>query len=198
MNERRTPTILTLLVTLLLAACSSGSTAEAPPLEGARLGGPFTLVDQSGSQVSESDFAGKNRIVYLGFTYCPDVCPVDLQVVGKAMRMLEKEDPELAARVQPIFITTDPERDRPAELKQFVSAFHPRLIGLTGTPEQIADVTKRYGGYAQKREQGGASEYLVDHSRAVLLFGPQGEPLAILPHDQGAEAVAAEIKQWAR
>jgi protein SCO1/2 len=90
----------------------------------------------------------------------------------------------------------DPERDKPAVLKEYVSSFHPRTVGLTGTPEQIADVAKKHGIFYQKAEQSGASEYQMDHSRIVLLFGEKGEPLAILPHDQGAEAVAAEIKRW--
>ena len=198
MNEKRQSSIVLLLLSLLLAGCSGAKSSEAPPLQGARLGGPFTLINQDGRQVSERDFRGKNQIVYFGFTYCPDVCPVDLQVIGQAMRLLEKSDPQLAARVQPVFISVDPERDKPAVLKQYVSAFHPRLIGLTGTPEQIADVSRKYGVYSQKAEDPGATEYKVDHSRIVMLFGPKGEPLAILPHDQGAQAVADEIKRWAR
>ena len=196
MNEKRLPVLLAMLLGFL-AACSGGSN-EAPPLEGARLGGDFTLTDQNGRQLSNRAFDGKYRIVYFGFTYCPDVCPVDLQTIGQAMRMIEKEDPELASQIQPIFITTDPERDTPQVMKQYVSAFHPRLIGLTGTPDQIAGVAKKHGVYFQKAEDPGASEYRVDHMRIALLFGPKGEPIAILPHDKGAEAVAAELKRWVR
>ena len=196
MNEKPI-SLLLILLSLLLTACSGGGSGEAPPLQGARLGGPFTLTDQNGRQVSERDFEGKHRIVYFGFTYCPDVCPVDMQVIGQAMRQIEKSDPDLAKKLQPIFITVDPERDKPAVLKEYVSSFHPKTIGLTGTPEQIADVAKKHGVYFQKAEGGGTSEYQMDHSRIVLLFGPKGEPLAILPHDEGAEAVAAEIRRWA-
>ncbi len=187
---------LPMLLALLLAACSGGGSAEAPPLQGAKLGGPFTLIDQSGRKVTEAAFDGKYRIVYFGFTYCPDVCPVDMQVIGQAMRQIEKSDPKLARQLQPIFITVDPERDTPALLKEYVSSFHPRTIGLTGTPEQIADVAKKHGIFYQKAEEGAASEYQMDHSRIVLLFGRKGEPLAILPHDEGADAVAAEIRRW--
>jgi protein SCO1/2 len=187
---------LPMLLGSLLAACSGGGSGEAPPLQGAKLGGPFTLTDQSGRKVTEADFEGKYRIVYFGFTYCPDVCPVDMQVIGQAMRQIEKSDSDLSKRLQPIFITVDPERDTPAVLKEYVSSFHPRTIGLTGTPDQIADVAKKHGIFFQKAEEGGASEYQMDHSRIVLLFGPKGEPLAILPHDEGAEAVAAEIRRW--
>ncbi len=194
MNEKRVPLLLLLLLALL-AACSGGA-SEAPPLEGARLGGPFTLTDQNGRQVTDKQFDGRYRIVYFGFTYCPDVCPVDLQTIGQAMRMLEKSDPSRAERVQPIFITVDPQRDTPAVMKQYVSSFHPRLIGLTGTAEQIAEVTKKHGVYFGNAEEPGATEYMVDHSRIALLFGPKGEPIAILPHEKGAEAVAAELRRW--
>ncbi len=198
MNENRLLLLACLLLALLLGACSRSGASEKPPLDGARIGGAFTLTDQDGKQVSDRAFQGKNRIVYFGFTYCPDVCPVDLQVIGQAMRLLEKSDPEIAARVQPIFITVDPERDDPTAIKQYVSAFHRRLVGLTGTPEQIAGVAKKHGVYFQKVEEEGALDYRMDHSRVVLLFGPKGEPLATLPHDEGPEAVAGEIRRWAR
>jgi protein SCO1/2 len=195
MNETRAFRLLPLLLVLLAAACSSQS--EVPPLQGAKLQNAFTLTDGNGRQVTDRQFGGKYRLVYFGFTYCPDVCPVDLQNIGKAMRQLEKSDPKLAEQVQPIFITVDPERDTPAVMKQYVSAFHPRIIGLTGTKEQIAAVAKKHGVFFQQEERQGSGEYLVNHSRIALLFGPQGEPIAIVPHDQGAEAIAAELKRWA-
>ncbi|HWH18860.1 MAG TPA: SCO family protein [Allosphingosinicella sp.] len=198
MNETvfmRTISLLSLLFALLLSACSSGD-AEAPPLQGASVGGPFTLTDENGARVSDADFKGKYRLVYFGYSYCPDICPVDLQLIGRGLRQLEKSDPELAAKVQPIFVTVDPERDTPAILKQYVGAFHPRLIGLTGTPAEIADVAKRHGVYFAKQGEEGAKDYLMDHSRIALLFGPEGEPIAIVPHDKGADAVAAELRRW--
>ena len=88
--------------------------------------------------------------MYFGFTHCPDVCPTDLAVIGQALRRFEKSDPARAARVAPIFVSVDPERDTPAVLKDYVAAFHPRLVGLTGTPQQIADMAKRYGVYYAK------------------------------------------------
>lgn len=197
MNERKILSILALLFPLLLAACTP-EPAETPPLQGASMGGPFTLTNQDGRPTSDTDFAGRYRLVYFGFTYCPDVCPVDLQLIGQGLRQLEKSDPEVAAKVQPLFISVDPERDTPPVLKQYVSAFHPRLVGLTGTPEQIADVAKRYGVYYMKEEADGASDYLVNHSRVALLFGPKGEPIAIIPHDKGAEAVAGELRRWVK
>ncbi len=105
-------------------------------------------------------------------------------------------NPDVAAKVQPIFVSVDPERDKPAVLKQYVAAFHPKLIGLTGTPEQIADVAKKYGIFYSKEEKPASSDYMVNHSRMALLFGPKGEPIAIVPHDKGADAIAAELKRW--
>ena len=195
--ESRFSKLLPLLVCALLAACSPGGDA-APPLEGARIGGPFTLTNQDGQRVSSDQFDGQYRLVYFGYTYCPDICPVDLQQIGLAMKQLEESDPEVAKRVQPIFITTDPERDTPAVMKEYVSAFHPRLIGLTGTPEEIAAVSKSFGVYALKQENEGSSEYLVNHSRLAMLFGPKGEPIALLPHEDGANAIAAELKKWVK
>src|SRR4051795_3924459 len=105
MNESasRLFTFAALLIALILAACSSSSAP--PPLEGASMGGPFTLTDQNGRRVSDGDFAGKYRLVYFGYTFCPDVCPVDMQVIGAGLRRFEAEDAARAARVQPIFIS---------------------------------------------------------------------------------------------
>jgi protein SCO1/2 len=197
MNETSRIPLFALLLALLLAACSSGR-EDSPPLQGAKLGGAFTLTNQDGRQTTDKDFEGRHRLVYFGFTYCPDVCPVDLQTIGQAMRRLEKSDAALAERVQPIFISVDPERDTPAVLKQYVSAFHPRLIGLTGTSEQVADVAKKHGIFFQKEDESGSGDYMVNHSRMALLFGPKGEPIAIVPHDKGPDAIVDELKRWVR
>ncbi|HYJ83005.1 MAG TPA: SCO family protein [Allosphingosinicella sp.] len=189
-------TILCLSLALALAGCSGA--AEAPPLEGATIGGPFTLTDQDGRQVTERDFAGRYRIVYFGFTHCPDVCPLDLAVIGQALRRFEKSDKARAERVVPIFVSVDPERDTPAVLKEYVAAFHPRLVGLTGTPKQVADMVKGYGGYGAKGDSTAGGGYNVDHSRVAELFGPDGKPIALLPYEKGAEAVAAELERWVR
>jgi len=200
MNETDTSrplTILSLLLGLLLTACTPAA-EEAPPLQGAEIGGSFTLIGEDGRSISDRDFAGQYRLVYFGFTYCPDVCPIDLQLIGQALRQLEASDPEIAAKVQPLFISVDPVRDTPAVLREFTDAFHPRLIGLTGTPAQIEAVAKSHGVYFAKQEGGDAQNYLVDHNRTILLFGPQGEPIAIVPHERGADAIAAELKRWVK
>jgi len=183
----------------LLAACSSGTaTPQDPPLAGARIGGPFTLTDQDGKTVSDSSFAGKYRIMYFGYTFCPDVCPTTAQAIGAAMRSLDKSDPAVSAKVVPVFVTVDPARDTPAVLKQFVSAFYPRFVGLTGGAEAVEKVGKEYGVFAAKGEKTANGGYLVSHSNAAYLMGPDGKPIALLPTDQGPDATAAEIKRWVR
>ncbi|HEX8263577.1 MAG TPA: SCO family protein [Allosphingosinicella sp.] len=199
MNETSAPRLVTILCLLLglgLAACSGGG--EEPPLKGAAIGGPFALVDQDGRATTDRDFAGRYRIMYFGFTHCPDICPTDLAVLGQALRRFETSDPARAARVTPIFVSVDPERDSPAVLKEYVAAFHPRLVGLTGTPRQLADMSRRYGAYYGKGAPTEGSGYDVNHSRLAELIGPQGEPIALLPYDKGAEAVAAELDRWVR
>jgi protein SCO1/2 len=195
-RQRRFLPFLSLLLGLALAACSPGG--GKPPLEGAAIGGPFTLTDQDGRTVTERTYAGRYRIMYFGFTHCPDVCPTDLAVIGQALRRFEKSDPARAARVAPLFVSVDPERDRPAVLKEYVAAFHPRLVGLTGTARQLADLGRRYGIYYGKEPTGSGGGYNVNHTRLALLFGPKGEPIAILPSEEGAAAVAAELDRWVR
>jgi len=198
MNESasRPFTFVALLIALFLGACSAPS--PPPPLEGASMGGPFTLTDQNGRRVSERDFAGKYRLVYFGYTFCPDVCPVDMQVIGAGLRRFESEDAARAARVQPIFISIDPARDTPPVLRQFVAAFHPRMIGLTGSETEIAQVARAYRIFYERGEPSAAGGYMVNHTRMVVLYGPEGQPIAMIPHDQGPEAVAAELGRWVR
>lgn len=188
---------LFLLLPIALAACSPAKQAEHPPLEGARIGGPFTLIDQNGHPASDRDFAGKYRIMYFGYTFCPDVCPLDMQNIGAALRIVEKEQPAVGARVVPVFVTIDPARDNPAVLRQFVAAFHPRMVGLTGTPDEIAKVAKEYAVY-YARGKGSAGGYLMDHSRAAYLMAPDGKPLALLSQEGPPRKIADEIERWAK
>lgn len=188
---------LILAFPLALAACGPAANRPEPPLAGARIGGPFTLTDQDGKRVSDKDFAGRYRLMYFGYSYCPDVCPVDLQKLMAGYAALETSDPEVAARIAPIFVTVDPERDTPGQMKQYVTAFHPKLIGLTGTPAEIAAVAKEYAILYSKVRKPGVSDYLMDHSRLVYLFGPKGEPIALIPEDGKPEQIAAELKRWA-
>ena len=188
---------LPLLAAAMIAACDAAPSAT-PPLEGASIGGDFTLNGEDGKPVRWSDFDGQYRTVYFGFAFCPDVCPTDNQRAMAGLKLFEKTDPERAAKVQPLFISVDPKRDTPQVLTEFTDAFHSRLIGMTGTDEQIAKVTKDFAAFyslGEVREGGG---YDVEHSTITYLFGPDGKPLATLPTDQGAEAVAAELAKWVR
>jgi protein SCO1/2 len=186
------------VVWLPLASCRQ-QPSETAPLAGARIGGAFTLIDQDGKPFSSAALAGRYPIIYFGYTFCPDACPTDMQVLGKAMRQLDASDPAKSARIQPIFITVDPARDKPAALKQFVAAFHPRLIGLTGSDAQIAAVAKDYAiSYRKQPAPEGASGYLMDHPRVAILLGPDGKPIELLPVDANADAVVAELEKWVR
>ena len=187
-----------LIPALALSACTASAPPAKPPLEGARIGGAFTLTDQNGQTVTERNFDGKYRIMYFGYTFCPDVCPTDVQAIGAAVKKLESSDPVLAAKIVPVFVTVDPARDTPAVLKQFVSAFHPRMVGLTGTDAQIARIKTDYAVYSSKGDASPGGGYLVNHSRQAYLMDPDGKPLALLPQEKGPDAVATEIKRWAR
>ena len=141
------PLALALCASLGLAACGQQQPAERPPLEGAALGGPFTLVDKDGKTVTWDQFKGRWRIVYFGYTFCPDACPLDMQSLMRGFSTFEKEHPSEAAKVQPIFISIDPERDTPEVVGQWTAAFGPRLLGLTGTPEQVKQAVKAFAAY---------------------------------------------------
>lgn len=184
---------------LSLAGCSAGGGDVGPgepPLAGATIGGDFTLTDKNGASVSWSDFAGQYRIVYFGFAYCPDICPTDMQRTVQGLSQFAADKPELAARIQPIFITIDPERDTPEVVGEFAGAFSDDLMGLTGSPEAIADAASKFRVFYSKGEESESGGYLMDHSRIVYLFGPEGEPLATLPADVGADAVTQELAKW--
>lgn len=187
-------TIRPLLLALMLAACQAAPSE--PPLAGAKIGGPFALVDQDGRATTERDFAGRYRLMYFGYTYCPDVCPVDLQKLMAGYAKLEKSDPAAAAKLAPVFVSIDPARDKPAVMKQYVAAFHPKLTGLTGTPEQVAAAAKAHAVVYSKEGRPDATDYLMNHSRIATLFGPDGKPIAIVPHDGAPDAIAAELKRW--
>jgi protein SCO1 len=180
---------------LALAACGTGG-SEAPPLAGARVGGPFTLTDQNGKTVTDADFAGKYRIVYFGYTYCPDVCPTDLTKIGAALRTLDKQAPRTAQKIVPLFISVDPERDTPGQLKQYVGNFYPRLVGLTGTPQAIAQVAKAYAIAYMKEPT--PSGYLMGHTQVAYLMGPDGKPITSLPLEKDPPAIVAELEHWVR
>ncbi len=187
---------------LLLAACGASQPVQPPlseaPLAGSSIGGPFELTSSDGNTVTWSDFDGQYRIVYFGFAYCPDICPTDLSRTAQGLRLYAKDEPELEAQIQPIFITIDPERDTPEVVGEFTSNFSDKLVGLTGTPDQIKQAADTFKVFYARGEDQGDGAYLMDHSNVTYLFGPDGAPLATLPTDLGPEAVAAELAKWVR
>ena len=201
--------VIMFVVSLVLAACSA-SPEQPPfsdaPLAGAKIGGPFTLTDQNGKKRNYDDDAGKFRIVYFGYTSCPDICAPDMQQLMAGLIQFEKAHPKLAAKVQPYFITVDPKRDTSAVLKQFVTAFHPRLVGLTGTEAEIAAAAKSFAVFFQKVDGSTPESYLMSHSQTPYLMGPDGKPLALMPvnapntdaNEGDPKLVADELAKWVR
>ncbi|WP_299309068.1 SCO family protein [uncultured Croceicoccus sp.] len=191
-----------LSLALALASCgwgdAGGDAAEPPPLAGAAIGGDFTLINSEGQTVRWADFAGQWRIVYFGYTFCPDVCPVDAQAIGQGLTLFAKEAPDRAEQVTPIFITIDPERDTAQAVGEFVANFHPRMVGLTGTEEQVAQAADAFVVYHEKGAESAGGGYLMEHSNAAMLFDPDGNPVALLPTNEGAAAVAEELAKWVR
>jgi protein SCO1/2 len=157
--------------------------------QGMSLGGPFSLVDQTGRAVTERDYAGGWMLVYFGYSFCPDVCPTELGTMAAAIDALG-----LAAdRVTPVFITVDPQRDTPAALADYVARFHPRMQGLTGTPEQVADAARRYRVYYAKAQRPDMTDYLMDHSSFIYLVGPDAKVRSLFRPEQRPEDIAAAI-----
>jgi protein SCO1/2 len=181
---------------LALAACDgappAGAALAGTSLEGAAIGGDFSLVDKSGKTVRWADLRGKYAIVYFGYTFCPDACPNDVAVLMRGFAQFEKAHPQRAARVQLLFVSIDPARDTPAAVGQFAAAFSPRLIGLTGSQAEVDSAVKAFKAYAAKGKES-AGGYLMDHTRFAYLMDPEGKPIEALPLDKGAGAVAADL-----
>ena len=194
--------ILILAALILLIAAGIGSYAymshELHRPEGsgvALVGGPFSLLDQDGRRVTEKDFRGKYMLVFFGYTYCPDVCPTELQVMTAALDQLGTE----AERIQPVFVSIDPARDTPEVLKAYVGNFGPRLMGLTGTPQEVAAMAKAYRVYYAKAGNSSSStDYLMDHSSIIYLMGPDGSFVKHMPYTTDAAKLAAELKETLR
>lgn len=199
MNSRTRWLVLGLAVLLAFAIGWIRHTAPPPGnMTGSSLGGAFALIDQDGKPVTDADFKGRYRLMYFGYTFCPDVCPTDAAVLSRGLQAYEKARAGRAVKVQPIFITVDPGRDDPAALKAFVGAFHPRLIGLTGSPDAIAAALKNYGIYTKQYPTSDPDNYLVDHLAVFYLFGPDGAPIAFLPHGSTAADVTAMLETYVR
>lgn len=157
--------------------------------QGVALGGPFTLTDHTGRTVTERDFAGRAVLLYFGYSYCPDVCPTELGTIASALDAMGAA----GERVTPVFITIDPERDTQAALADYVSRFHPRMIGLTGTPEQIAQAARAYRVYFAKVRPRDSTDYLMDHSSFIYFVGPDGRVRSLFGPETTPEAIAGAV-----
>lgn len=157
------------------------------------IGGPFTLVDHTGKTVTDRDFRGRFLLVFFGFTYCPDVCPTTLGALSEAIDLLGRD----ADRIVPLFITVDPGRDTPEGLAEYVRRFHPAIIGLTGTAEQVAAAAKAYRVYYAyvPKAGAGADDYDVDHTTILFLMGPDGAYRAHMGHTTPAATIARRVRE---
>ncbi len=191
----RRPLLVAAPVALVAVAAILWFSATRPGPDGNSamdIGGPFTLEDGGGHTVTERDLRGHFALIYFGYTFCPDVCPTTLNDMAAALDKLGAD----AAKVQPVFISIDPQRDTPKLVHDYVAAFSPRLIGLTGTPEQVAAVARAYRVYyAQHRTGPGPLDYTMDHSSLLYLMGPDGAFVAPIRADEPPEAMAADIKR---
>ena len=159
------------------------------PVQAGKVGGGFSLINQDGKIAKDTDFAGKYLMIYFGYTYCPDMCPTGLQSMSRALDMLKDE----VGKVQPLFITVDPARDTPQRLKEYDSAFHPSIIGLTGSAEQIAAVAKEYQVYYEKGE--GDQDYEVAHSSEIYLMNPAGALVATFEEEVEPRLIVEALKK---
>ncbi len=155
------------------------------------IGGAFELVDQNGRPFTEKDLKGKYSLIYFGYTYCPDVCPTELQTMTQALEMLGP----LAKKIRPVMISVDPERDKPEVLKEYLTNFYPGFVGLTGTPEQIRKAGQAYRVFYRKTDEKSASEYLMDHSSIVYLMDPEGRYLKHFAYGTPPEKMAEGIRK---
>lgn len=199
MNSRRVILALAVAVLATVAGVLFSNLRLTPPvgpLAGSGVGGPFTLVDQDGRAVTDRSYAGKYRLMYFGYTFCPDVCPVDVQKIAQGIKVFATKDPVRAAKVAAMFVTVDPERDTPSVVKTFVRAFSPTMVGLTGTPAQVEAARKVFRIYARRASKG--RDYLVDHSATIYLMDPENRPVSFLDHGATPQAIAAELDTYVR
>ncbi len=184
--------VLLLIAGLLIGRQWFGPGATGPSTDTAAIGGPFTLVDHDGQTVTDETFLGSYVLLYFGYTYCPDVCPASLARNRQVLDILG----EKADGIVPVMVSVDPARDTPDLLKAYVPHFHPKMVGLTGTPEQVAEAARAYKVYFARVGEGEAEDdgtYLVDHSAFTYLVGPDGDYIQHFSHTMGAEAMAAKI-----
>jgi protein SCO1/2 len=159
----------------------------------ALIGGPFTLIDQHGKTVTDRDFRGRYMLIFFGFTHCPDICPAELQVIAASLDELGSKGEE----VVPVFVTLDPERDTPEVMADYVKNFGSRFVGLTGSPEAIAEAAKAYRVAFSKFQEGESKgDYSIDHSALVYLMGKDGEYVAHFPYGTPAAKMTETLRRY--
>lgn len=193
MSTRVFVLVVSLLSALLAATVVGGYLLWNRGDQGAAalIGGPFTLVDQTGRTVTEETLEGKWSLIYFGYTYCPDVCPTSLSVMTLT---LDKLGP-LADRIRPVFVTVDPERDTVSQLALYHESFHPSFLMLTGSPEQVREAARAYRVYYRRAESDSATDYLMDHSSITFLMDPKGTYATHFGHDATPESMAETLRQ---
>lgn len=169
---------------------SSDQDQYKPAIAGVQIGGPFALVDHNGQDVTEKNYKGKYKLIFFGFTFCPVICPTELQKITSVMNTL---DEQTASKIQPIFITVDPERDTPEVMKEYVHLYDQRIVGLTGTRPQIDIVINDYKIYAQKVEDPDYNDYMMDHSANIYLMSPDNELELIFKNSDKVDYMKDEI-----
>ena len=191
MPRHRVIAILAGLAAVLLAGgliFKAGVFDSAPPP--AAVGGPFSLVDQNGQPTTEAALKGQWNAVFFGFTYCPDVCPGTLQALAAASDQMGPKAKDLKI----VFISVDPARDNPEQLKTFLSGptLPKNIVGLTGTPQQVAAAAKAYRAYYKQVGEG--QDYSVDHSTAIYLMDPKGRFNKVIAYNLPPEEIARQIR----
>ena len=163
--------------------------AQGTPIK-ALVGGDFTLQSSDGP-ILLSDYRGKAVVLYFGYTFCPDVCPTSLSLIAQAFSALT---PEELGHVKGLFVSVDPERDTVDALKTYAIFFHPNIVGVSGTPEQVATVARNYGVYYMKQKPDSYDLYSVDHSAFTYIIGTDGKVAATLPHGTSASEIIKTIR----
>jgi protein SCO1/2 len=160
-----------------------------------RIGGPFELVDQHGVTRTDADYRGSYLLIYFGYTSCPDLCPTTLLKMADALDALAARAPAKAARVIPIFVSVDPDRDTPDLLRDYAASFDPRLVALTGTPRALAKVGRVYGAFFARGPADEAGDYALDHTSFVYLMGPDGGYVAHFEKDATVDELVDALQR---
>ena len=184
---------LVAIATIIFAVGSinKSSSNNTPAVAIKNFGGDFELTNHLSNKVTQSDFDNQYRLIYFGFTYCPAICPTELQRISSVLKQLG----DAGKTIQPIFITVDPQRDTIDVMKEYVSLFHPRLIGLTGTPEQIDTVKKAYKIYAKQVQEEGMNDYTMDHSSFIYFINSNNDLVRIFKTDDSVDHMISVINK---